>query len=114
MIGEMSSTVRRSRHIPRWTPKITKKLVWSSVGGRAFAFRKMRQLISLLREVYGRSVDLTPGMISFEGCEGLFAHLKGKGKLDSAFWLPALGHPTDCFTKVKSDIGPLLILTESI
>ena len=91
--------------------------------------------MSLLREVYGRLVDVAPSMTSFEGCEGLFTHLKdkeaimekfstrhfwgvqqslGAKELDGAFWLPALGHPTDGFTQVKSDIGPLLILTESI
>ena len=43
-----------------------------------YAFREMVDHMSMLRELFKRFLDLSPGIVGLEDCESLFAHLKNR------------------------------------
>ena len=72
--------------------------------------------MSMIRELFGRFIDFTPGIVGLGGCESLFAHLKNKEiitekvlvrqsptiqqalemqEASNVHWTPGLGNPAD-------------------
>ena len=90
----------------------------SALGGDVHAFSELIKHMSPLREFYDPFVNLSPGVIGLEGCEGLIAHPKNKqavtgeysarhflgiqqflqtAALGNLYRLSGLGNPTDGF-----------------
>ena len=84
--------------------------------------------LTLLRELVAPFMDLSPGAVWLEDCEGLSAHLRneeavaetrlarhflgirqalGRKDLDNVFRLPGTGNPAGGPADVKSDMVPL-------
>ena len=61
---------------PRWN--FARKLPTGSLGGESHASSEMINHMSLLREFYESSLDLSPGAIGFEDCGNLFIRQKEK------------------------------------
>ena len=80
-MGLMSTSPSWPRRIAQRAPKFTRKLVRSSLGGDVYAFCEMFGRASLLRGFREPSGDLSPGMIGFDACESLLAHLRDKRTL---------------------------------
>ena len=76
VIALMSPALRGPRHILQWASKFTRKLVKGSPGDGEYAFSKMIDHMSLLREFYKHSAHASPGMVAVEDCESPFARLK--------------------------------------
>ena len=134
VVGLTSSTLRGPCHIIQWTSKFTRKMAKSSLGGEVYAFSEMLDHMALLKEFYAPFVDASPDLLGFVDCESLFSHLKKKktiaekflarhflaiqqavesGELANVYWLPGLENPADSLAKIKSDMVPLLRMTES-
>ena len=132
--GLMSANLCGPRRIIPWASQSTRKLVESSLGGEVYAFSEMLDHESMLREVYGHSVDVYPGMAGLEDCESPFAHLKKEKmitekfsarhfsaiqqaiaiqELDNVNWIPGRANPADGLTELHSETRPLLRFMES-
>ena len=134
VIGLMSSTLKCPCHISQWTSKFTRKMVKSSLGGEVYALSEMVDHMLLLKDFYGPSGGINPGVVGMGDCESLFTHLKTKkmaaekylvrhflsiqqaleeGDLENAYWPPGTENPADGLTKVRSDMVTPLRLLES-
>ena len=90
--------------------------------------------IAPIREFVAPFVGLPPGMVGLEDCESLFNHLRTKKmvtekylvrhflsiqqsleakELDNVYWLSGTENPADGMTKEKSEMFPMLTLSES-
>ena len=78
VIGSMSSTLSRPRHVLQWTSKFARKLAKSGLGGEVYAPSEMVGHVSLFRDFYGTFDGLNPGMAGLEDCESLLTHPKTK------------------------------------
>ena len=124
----MSSIHSGPRHLPQWTSKFTSKLVRSSRGGEAYAFRYMVDRVTLLREICATSENLSPGTIGFRRLRSLLTHLvnekavAGRGlvchfrdtqqglkndKLDNGYWPPGEENHAGALTWTESDTALL-------
>ena len=72
------STLRGPCHIIQWSPKSTRKLAKSSMGGKVNEFSEMLGRVALLRKLYAHFTGLSPGEAGLEDCESIFTHLKTK------------------------------------
>ena len=70
-----SSTHPGLRHILRWTSKLTRKFVKSSLGSEVHALSEMVDHMLLQEDFAGPSVGLDPGMAGLEDCKSPFANL---------------------------------------
>ena len=106
----------------------------SGLGGEVDALSEMVAHMLVLKDSFGPSVGLGPGMVGLEASESLSArqhtkkmvaekysarHFLGiqgapvESESDNAPWLPETGIPADGLTKVRGDVVPLLKLLES-
>ena len=125
VFGLMAQTLNGPCHILQWTLKLTRKQDTNSRGGEVYTFSNMVDHMSPSRASYEPRSDVAPGMIGFEDCESLFAHLgkkksiaakylvrhflrtqlsSGSEELDNVFRAPDLEDPPDELTKVKSEM----------
>ena len=91
--------------------------------------------MALAREFYAPFSGVSPGAVGMETCESLLTHLKNRklitekysvrhflsiqqfvedGELDNVSWLPGVENLADGLTKLKSDMGPILSLLETV